>query len=559
LNCWISLDEAAARDPAVAGAKAAGLARARAAGLPVLPGAVLPVDASASAMRAGAEALRRSSSPAAAYLGAIAAGADTGIEPPAGLGEGPWVVRSSTPLDDDGRWSGAFASYLDVMPSDLATSARGCWASAFGHDAVARCEAAGHDVGSILVGVLVQPFVRFTAGGIARVARDGTVAVTAARGGPAGVVARGDGRETLVGPDGRADRPAPPGVGEADVRAAATVARAAAVSTGASSIEWGAAAGAVSLLQLGPRAAPAATPKRSPRVEIPEGAERLARLVSAFPGPLGLELVLPWALGADAMPSAVPPHASADADTFSRAMATAVRLASEVWSTDASEVRARMEEFAHLVGSGRPDDALHLLRDLRRPDPGDARSVLAAVAAVGERLVHDGRLPAAPLVWRLTPDEVALALRGAAAPVRRGPDRWEPFVAEVVRSRGTTVTATSVSPGVGAGPVYRVERLSGAFRPVPRSVLVVPRPLPHLAPLLWHSAGLVSLGGTTGAHLFEVARSLGVPAVTGIDGEKLATGALLAVDGDAGAVSVLPDGAAPTERATPDLVGARPG
>jgi phosphohistidine swiveling domain-containing protein len=178
---------------------------------------------------------------------------------------------------------------------------------------------------------------------------------------------------------------------------------------------------------------------------------------------------------------------------------------------------------------------------------------------VGERLVHDGRLPAAPFVWRLTPDEVALALRGAVAPIRRGPDRWEPFVAEVVRSRGTAVTATPVSPGVGAGPAHRVERLSGALRPVPRSVLVVARPLPHLAPLLWHSAGLVTLGGTTGAHLFEVARSLGIPAVTGIDGGKLAAGALVAVDGDAGTLSVLPGGAVPTENAAPDLVGARSG
>jgi hypothetical protein len=75
---WISLDEAATRDPGVAGAKAAGLARARAAGLPVLPGAVLPVVASAPAVAAGVRTLRRSGLPAA-YLRATAAGADAGV------------------------------------------------------------------------------------------------------------------------------------------------------------------------------------------------------------------------------------------------------------------------------------------------------------------------------------------------------------------------------------------------------------------------------------------------------------------------------------------------
>jgi phosphoenolpyruvate-protein kinase (PTS system EI component) len=73
-------------------------------------------------------------------------------------------------------------------------------------------------------------------------------------------------------------------------------------------------------------------------------------------------------------------------------------------------------------------------------------------------------------------------------------------------------------------------------------VLVTPLPLPHLAPLLWHCAALVTTGGTSGAHLFEVARSLGVPAVVGADlGALVEVGSLVAVDGDAGPVSVVPD------------------
>ena len=552
---WISLDEAATRDPGVAGAKAAGLARARAAGLPVLPGAVLPVVASAPAVAAGVRTLRRSGLPAA-YLRATAAGADAAVSPPAELEDGPWVVRSSTALDDDGRWSGAFASYLDVAPSDLAAAVRGCWASAFGRDAAARCDAAGRDVASIRVGVLVQPFVRFDAGGTARVEADGTVVVTAAAGGPAGVVGRGDGREMVVAPGGRTEGIVPPGVRHEDVQTAAELARATRAITDASSIEWGAAAGALTLLQLGPRRAPAAR-TRSVRSEVSPGTERLARLVAAFPGPLGLVLVLPWAVGADATPQSAHSHARPDPDAFSEARSIAAKLASEVWGTEGSEATARTIDLARLVWAGRHDDALRMIGGLRPPDPVRAASVLATVNAVGERLAREGRLPAAPLLWRLTPDEVTLALRGAVAPIRRGPDRWEPFVAHVVRSRGTAVKATPVSPGMGAGPAHRVEHLGGALRPVPRSVLVATRPLPHLAPLLWHSAGLVTLDGSSGAHLFEVARALGVPAVAGVGGKELPPGALLAVDGDGGTVSVLKDRAAREPSAAVDLVGTR--
>ena len=75
----------------------------------------------------------------------------------------------------------------------------------------------------------------------------------------------------------------------------------------------------------------------------------------------------------------------------------------------------------------------------------------------------------------------------------------------------------------------------------PRVVLFAPLPLPHLAPLLWHSAALVHTGGSSAAHLFEVARSLGVPAVIGIDPAMFGgVGSLVAVDGDAGVVSILP-------------------
>src|SRR5258705_1963936 len=130
----ISLATAPAADPAVVGQKAAGLARATAAGLPVLPGWVLPLEESARAISAGFAALGQGGGQAALL-------AATRIAlPPRVAGElervadamGPSaVVRSSTAADGDGRWAGAFASYLDVGRELLPVAVRGCWASAF--------------------------------------------------------------------------------------------------------------------------------------------------------------------------------------------------------------------------------------------------------------------------------------------------------------------------------------------------------------------------------------------------------------------------------------------
>jgi phosphotransferase system enzyme I (PtsI) len=77
------------------------------------------------------------------------------------------------------------------------------------------------------------------------------------------------------------------------------------------------------------------------------------------------------------------------------------------------------------------------------------------------------------------------------------------------------------------------------WRPGPREVLAVSQAAAQAAPLLWNAAGVVAANGSVGAHLFEVARSLGVPAVVGVDVSRTDDGALAAVDGDAGSVSIL--------------------
>ena len=80
-------------------------------------------------------------------------------------------------------------------------------------------------------------------------------------------------------------------------------------------------------------------------------------------------------------------------------------------------------------------------------------------------------------------------------------------------------------------------------------MLTLSRPIPHVAPLVWSCAAIVSAGGSPGAHLFEVARSLGVPAVVGVDLMDAAPDTLIAVDGADGRVtSWLPSGAVGARR-----------
>ncbi|HEX5936190.1 MAG TPA: PEP/pyruvate-binding domain-containing protein [Actinomycetota bacterium] len=540
----VALADPSARDPAVVGAKAAGLAAAAAAGLPVLPGWVLPLAASADAIAAGRDRLAGAGRHAA-YLAAV-----EHVHAVAAWrrSSGSVVVRSSTPLDDDGRWAGAFASYLDVESGDVSTAVGGCWASVFAPGALERARETGIDPGSVRVAVLVQPFLRFDAGGTARVRPDGAVAVVAGTGSPAGIVeGRSRGAETVVPADGVvADRTA---------AAVAALARRAAGALGARSIEWGTLGGELSLLQVGPstvQATTATTPLPA-TTHVPPAAARLANLAARFPGPLGDELVLPWALGAAELPDDVPPVSLPDPRTaLAEARVLADELAAAAWGASSRVARARAAAVSKLLREGRVEDGLRRIGDPAPPDVDTAGRLLASIGGVGELLVERGLLPAADLVWGLTDRELDRALEGDRPILRLGPTRWEPFVALVVRALGDARTGTAVSPGLAAGPFHRIAGLRALGRPRPRAVVVAPLPLPQLAPLLWHCAGLVTTGGSSGAHLFEVARSLGVPAVAAVGPIDDPDDGLVAVDGDAGTVTSL------AARVSAAPIGARP-
>lgn len=174
MSALISLDEPEALEVDRVGAKAARLAAARQRGLPVLPGLVVAAGDSRTAVSEatgvdGSRGLWRARS---AILGApLPAGLSRALRGAASLGPS-LVVRSSTRLDDDGRWSGGFTSLAEIQPDELALAVGSCWSSLFSPDASARFEQAGLGPDDAGLAVLIQPQVRPELGGWARIRGD---------------------------------------------------------------------------------------------------------------------------------------------------------------------------------------------------------------------------------------------------------------------------------------------------------------------------------------------------------------------------------------------------
>lgn len=167
----------------LAGDKAARLAAAARAGLPVLPGWVVPCEAAGPALSAGAAAVR-DGSPAAARRAVLscALDPDLGAELAGAVADlgGRVIVRSSSPLEGDQRWSGAFSSIAEVGEQDVTTAVRSCWAAAFAADPLARLQACGLSPEDLRLGVVIQPELSPDAGGTATVTpRNGDLEVTA--------------------------------------------------------------------------------------------------------------------------------------------------------------------------------------------------------------------------------------------------------------------------------------------------------------------------------------------------------------------------------------------
>jgi phosphohistidine swiveling domain-containing protein len=540
----VPLGSAEAVDAGAVGAKAARLSLAVAAGLPVLPGWALPVAASADAVHVGVEALERRGGAAATLAlsalpldGALVRDLDRVEHREARTS----VVRTSTPADDDGRWAGAFATYHDVEPELVPVAVRGCWASMFSPDVLARRRRLSGPVAALGVGVVIQPWLAFAFGGTATCLPDGGVAVTAAAGGPAGIVGglgSGDRIEVAAGQDGVGPRQFPdPRV----VPAAAALSRDTAAATGHDAIEWGWADGRVLLLQAGttPRP-PEPAASRAPGFSPGPRLRALARTVARYRAPLGDELVVPWALVGGEPPPPSPVLVGDPSSALTEASVLAARLTADAWFRPSDlALRATSDVSRVLLGS-EPDRAVARMPPIHAVDREAAARLLGLVEGLGVTLASRRLLADPDLVWRLSVTELRAVLEGrAAAPSRSGPDRWEPFVFRVVAGARPAALGTRAAPGIGAGPLHAVSSSTPSSMPPPRAVIAARSPLPQLAPLLFGSAAVVTAGGSTGAHLFEVARSLGIPAVVGVDLTAVAGAPLVAVDGDRAEVSVL--------------------
>jgi phosphoenolpyruvate synthase/pyruvate phosphate dikinase len=168
------------------GVKAARLGAALRAGLPVLPGWVVPVGVGKGAMGAGTAAIR-ANGVGAGRMAVLDVALDAALVAELrgvvdGLG-GRVIVRSSSPLEGDARWAGAFSSVVGVGRDEVGSAVRSCWASGFAVDPLRRAEECGLGLEALELGVLVQPEIVPEMGGAARVGA-GSVTVEGVRGHP---------------------------------------------------------------------------------------------------------------------------------------------------------------------------------------------------------------------------------------------------------------------------------------------------------------------------------------------------------------------------------------
>jgi len=586
------------------GGKAARLADARRRGLPALPGfTVLPGPGRMLVAEVYQEVSERG--PHAVSLSLmerVPREVDLRLAVARARTLGPSLVaRSSSVVEDDPVWSGAFSSFLDIQPEQLVTAVAGCWASTITRAVLEICERMGTEPYEVCPAVLVQSMVHPQAAGSATYLpaapgerSDGIVEIVAVWGSPAPLMAGwAEGwRATVSGGvvTGPAVGEGTPGRGRGlDTpfplvwfHAVADLASAA-LEGAPSVIEWAIADDRPVLLQARPAAGmvpkETASLDRLPSAGGPSGtstgvreetAERVARIpgavravraIARFGGPLGDTLVLPWLIGLpqpqpqpqpQPVPAAMVSGCTGAELDIGATLAAANALVAEALHSCPGQAAG---EAALLLAQVERGD-LEVLSRIRPVDPGKADAVLRSLEAAGRKLVEVGALAHPEQLWSLSAAEV---LRLLEHPVpgdwhrhRQRTLRWQALLQQVISVRGRGITGDGVSPGSAAGPARRLSSSRDLRRVVPGDVVVLHRPSPQLAPALWVASGLVAESGSGAAHLVEVARSLRVPAVVGVGLFEVTEGMdLLFVDGDSGKVAALPgDGASDADSGT---------
>ncbi len=529
----IELDDPAATEVAVAGAKGAGLARARAQGFPVLDGFVIAAHCSEPALARASEVLDQRGT-GGARMSIIGhqvpddlieqATAAAGALPP--RGPGSLIVRSSSVLEGAGQWSGAFTSVPEVQPDEVIKATKSVWATCYAIEVLERFEEEELEPGSAPMAVLVQPEVAPDFGGAARVDAAGAVTVNAVKGSPRDLMAGwvAGVRAVLEAGDLRGDE-AIELMGDAAVRQIAELALSVKSKLGANLIEWAIVDGEPILLQVqesivaeveSAMVIPAALSHPFALRFVPL-AHRHASEGSGANGDLAEELILGWRAAApdDLEPLAYQPDGSDDLVAEMRALAG--QLMTQAWGEPADDAMRQANLVLRRLRSDRPNESIDVLRELNPVDTEQAARLLG----MWQHLVND---------------------RSAGAPERRGLGRWEPVLAGVLALQGEVHEGEPSVGGIGAGRLIWLDSSKLTDHVRPRDIIVTQYPLQNFSPLLWDAAGIVTVGGAPTAHLFEVARSLTVPAVINCPiADLIKAGPRLGmIDGDAGRVAVMP-------------------
>ena len=143
------------------------------------------------------------------------------------------------------------------------------------------------------------------------------------------------------------------------------------------------------------------SPNRSKDLKIGQ----IARLVRRHPGPMGEELVLPWAI-ADPERYLEPNVEPLDVEPFealTEAIVQARTLTADVWAGPKPSAADRAAEALRMIRGDDPDRALLSLSGLRVPDPKRAiEAILGLLAAARHGLVRAGAVSRPELGWHIS-------------------------------------------------------------------------------------------------------------------------------------------------------------
>lgn len=118
---------------------------------------------------------------------------------------------------------------------------------------------------------------------------------------------------------------------------------------------------------------------------------------------------------------------------------------------------------------------------------------------------------------------------------------FDPTPTDSASNSGPILDGYAVSTGKVTAPASVIHSTADFDKMQPDSILVCTTTTPAWTPLFSQAVGLVTDVGGALAHGSIVAREYGIPAVmgTGVATERIKTGMMLAVDGDAGTVTLL--------------------